>query len=365
MPIQVDHSRPVRTYDASGKLVSTNSNEAAPVKNIDTAGRTVDALAATADIQKTIKNEAQQVAEKAAASLPNFANGQTSVNSSSLAPPEENQGQAANQAQPDDEKVTEAKIRREYLEAQRIKRQAQEMEKKAKTNLQRAEAFEKARAMAENGEDPTALLRAANLDPVKFYRDLTTYALSDKGKQEETDPVKKELAEHKRRLEAYEKEREETAKQVEQQKEIAAHNQVISEKVIPLLKDNSERYETIIAHYGQQAAVEVYKNCWEIYQQTGKARSFQEVADEMEKYWSDVVETGLNNALKLKKFQNRFAQSGNEAQRYTTAERTETPQGSITLSNKQQITATPTKTNPYRGLTKEERVAAILKKFDK
>lgn len=357
MPIQVDNSRPIRTVDASGKVISTNTNDAAPIKTIDTAGRS---------IQQELKAETKQVAEEAAKNLPNFAAGQTSV-ASNLAPPEDKpQGQETPETK-DAEKVTEAKIRKEYLEAQRIKRQAQEMEKKAKSNLEKAEAFDKARALAENGEDPTALLRAAGLDPIKFYRDMTNYALSDKAKDiKPVDPVQKELQEHKERLDKYAKDLEEKEKATREKEELMAHNQVISDRVIPMLKNNPDKYETLLAQYGADAAVEVYKNVWEIYQQTGQARSFEQVADEMEKYWSEQVESGIIKALQLKKFKEKYAHTNPELNRNTIPERQETPTSSVTLSNKQQITTPPvSKLNPYKGMTKEERVQAILTKFDK
>lgn len=334
MPLQVDHSRPIRTVDTFGKVISTDTADAAPMKRVDSVGRAVAeaARAAESAIQAGIKSEASSVAEKAADGL-NLPG-----------------------AEPKDEKITEAKIRREYLEAQRIKRQAQEYEKKAKGSLDKAKAFDDARALAENGEDPTAILKAAGLDVVKFYQHLTNYALSDKGKQEETDPVKKELADHKARLEKYAKDLEERDKTTREREETAAHNQVIQGTVVPMLQANQEKYETLLMHYGQNAAIEVYKNVWEIYQQTGKARSFQDVADEMEKYWAEQVESGITKALSLKRFANRYTQAEQTPGRPTT------PSPSFTLSNRQQSPTPPS--NPYRGMTKEERVAAILKRFD-
>lgn len=334
MPIQVDSSKPVKTVDSSGKTVSTSTNEAAPIKSLDTQGRSV---------QREVKTEANSIADRAA-------------KEAGFAPSENNPPLA-------EDKITESKIRKEYLEAQRIKRSAQEMEKKAKTNLSRAQAFEKAREMAENGDDPTAILRSAGLDPVKYYRDLTNYALSDKGKKEEVDPVKRELSEHKERLDKYAKDLEEQSKAIQSKEEVAAHNQVIQDKVIPMLRDNGDKYETILAQYGNQAAVEVYKNVWDIYQQTGEAKTFESVADEMEKYWSEQVESGIIKALQLKKFKEKYTQSSSQNSGNYRSERQETPNSSITLSNKQ-IVSTPKSSNPFKGMTKEERVAAIIRKFE-
>lgn len=325
MPIQSNSSNPVRTVDASGNLVSTDTNGAAPIKTVDTQGRTIDT--------NTAATEAVQEAEVA-------------VNGEAPATP-------TTEAKPD------AEARKLFLEAQKTKRRADEMEKKAQANLAKADAFEKAVSLAASGEDPTAVLKAAGLDPIKFYQNMTSYALTDKGKPE--DPVQKELREHKERLDQYAKNLETQAATMKEKEEMAAHNQVISTNVIPMLNANPERYETLLMEYGANAAVEVYKTVYEIYQQTGKARKFDEVADEMEKYWSDKVESGLNNALKLKKFQNKFAQASSETTRYSQPDQSATTNRSPTLSNKHNTT--PLKSNtPVRQLTREERVAEILKK---
>lgn len=348
MPIQFDHSKPVRTVDTTGRAVSTDTKNAAPIKTVDTVGRPLN-------VAQNAKEEAKQVAETAAKAMPAFAAEAGSKDPQPTPPPET--------LEHGDSKTSEAQVRKEYLEAQRLRRQAEQDAKRAKASLEKAEAFEKARALAESGEDPTALLRAADLDPVKFYQKLTAYSLSDKNK-EEADPVKRELNDHKKQLEDYKARLDAQAKAIEEKEATAAHNQVIQDRVIPLLANNTERYEALLMHYGNQAAVEVYQTVWDIYQKTGVARKFEEVADEMENYWSSQIETGLTNALRLKKFANRFTQStANELPRDTKPEPQDTSNSSKTLSNKQQIATTPSKEKPYKGLTKEERVAAIIKQF--
>ncbi len=325
MPIQANHANPVRTVDAKGNTVATETNEAAPIKNIDVQGRVLDAVP-------------QSVVD---------------------APPTSQEAQDTATVEGTAPKNPDVEARKLYLDAQKAKRRADEMEKKAGASLAKAEAFDKAVALAQSGEDPTAVLTAAGIDPIKFYQNMTTYALSDKGKVE--DPVQKELREHKERLDKYSKDLEVQAATIKEKEEVAAHNSVISSTVIPLLQNNAERYETLLMEYGANAAVEVYKTVWEIYQETGKARKFDEVADEMEKYWSDKVESGLNHALKLKKFQNRFTQSASETTRNAPADHQETANRSPTLSNKQAIT--PLKSpvsSQYK--TKEELRAEILKR---
>jgi hypothetical protein len=334
MPLQSDPTRPVRTYNSDGRVISTES--AIPIKNVDSVGR---------EVQKDAQSVAEQAADQAGIKVS-----------------PEIEEKPKDEAK--EEKITEKDVRKEYLEAQRIKRKAIEMEKKAETNLKRAEAFDKARSLAESGEDPTAILKAANLDPVKFFQEMTKYAISDKGKKEETDPVKRELKEHQERLDKYAKDLEVQAKTIKEKEELAAHNEVISTKVVPILQNNPEKYETLLLEYGNNAAVEVYKTVWDIYQQTGKARSFEEVADEMESYWQNKVEEGINNALKLRKFRDRFgAQSGQGASDDKSKEQYEIPKRSQTLSNKHSASPLINKTSKNRVLTKDERVAEILKKF--
>lgn len=326
MPLQADTTKAIRTVDASGNTLSTNTNDAPPIKTVDTNNREI------------VESEVQ--ANEPILSVP---------------PAQEAQEEAKGTKNPD------AEARKLFLQAQRAKREADELNKRARTNLSKVEAFEKAKNLAESGEDPTALLTAAGLDPIKFYRDMTTYALSDKGKPE--DPVQKELREHKERLDKYAKDLEVQAASIKEKEENAIHNQVIQQSVIPLLTANLDKYETLLMEYGANAAVEIYKTVWEIYKETGKTRGFDEVADEMEKYWSDKVEAGLNSAFKLKRFQSRFAQeTKNEAQRQQLPDHQETTYRSPTLSNKHSAAPVPSN-KQTRILTWEERKEAALKKF--
>jgi hypothetical protein len=330
MPTQSDASRPIRTVDSSGKTISTDTNSAAAIKTVDSIGRIIDDSPSPVDAPAS----SQQAQDNA---LLDATGGLT----------------------PEVKATPDAEARKLFLDAQKAKRRADEMEKKAAGSLAKAEAFEKAISLAQSGEDPTAVLTAAGLDPIKFYQNMTQYALSDKGKPE--DPVQKELREHRERLDKYSKDLEQQANTIKEKEEMAAHNQVIASSVIPMLNANPEKYETLLMEYGPNAAVEVYKTVYEIYQQTGKARKFDEVADEMEKYWSDKVEAGLNNALKLKKFHNRFSQSDTETSRNKQMDHQETTNRSPTLSNKHNTT--PVKSNAAsKVLTREERVAEILKR---
>lgn len=357
MPLAVDSSKPIRTITPDGQALTGTTQGR---KVVDNAGRPIAPKAATPEstteaqkaLQTDIKAEAQKAGEPAA---------ETKEPSTTEAKPAEGK---------EDEKITEAKIRREYLEAQKIKREAQDMQKKAKANLQKAQAFEHAKTMLENGEDPATVLANAGIDPIKFYQNMTKFATSEKGKQVEADPVKRELNEHKARLDKYAKDLEDQAKTLREKEDTAIHNSIIQENVIPLLKDNSDKYEILLLHYGNQAAVEVYKNVWAFYQETGQAKSFAEAADEMEKFWSDQIGTNLEKALSTKRFKERFStQAALGTSENNTEQNTETPKNSsITLSNSNSNHIASSSANGkyrYNGMTPEEKKAAVLKMFDK
>ena len=300
MPIQANQNAPIRTVDSNGNTLSTANVPAAPViKTIDTYGREIKAEAKEPEAPKT--------------------GAQTSE------PPKEKE-------------PTNADVRKAYLDAQKTRDRALALEKKAKANLSKAEAMEKAVAAYDTGKDPTAILKAAGLDHIKFYQQMTDYALNHNEAPE--DPVQKELKEQRARLEKYEADLKADREKLQSERDTAAHNRTITDHVIPLLKDNPERFEAILTNFGRDTAVEVYKTVWEIYQKTGKARSFAEVADEMEVYWSEKIDQGIQAAYRMKKFQNRFAQSGNETKE--TQSNQETPKRSnITLSNQQTVAPLP------------------------
>lgn len=326
MPIQLDNSRPIRTVDSSGNTLSTQLNDAPPMKQIDVQGNPIEGVSVDAHPDSP---ESKQIAKI--------------------------EGQ---EPEAPINHATEA--RKLFLSAQKADRRAQQAEKKAKESLARAEAFDKARSLAESGEDPTALLAAAGLDPVKYYRDMTTYALSDKHKAE--DPRDKEIREMKESLDKYRQDLEQQANSIKEKEDTAAHNAVITSTVIPLLNNNPEKYETLLLEYGKDAAVQVYKTVFDIYQKTGKARSFEEVADELENYWADKVESGLNSASKLRRFSSRFS-NGAEPSRHLSGNQSETPARSPTLSNRTQSQSSPpAKPVINRKLSRQEQIDEILKR---
>jgi hypothetical protein len=329
MPIQVDSSKPRRTVDTSGKLLTTDTNAAAPVKSVDGNGRLYESL-------DTKKLESAPV-------------------------PGSNPEAKPNEEKKNEVKNPEAESRKLFLEAQKAERRAKEMEKKAKSGLTKAEAIEKAIKMTESGGDPTAVLTAAGLDPVKFYKDMTSHVLKNPEKPE--DPIQKELRETREKLEEYAKANEVMVKTQQDKEELEQHNKIISSTVIPLLQAEPEKYEALLTEYGPNAAVEVYKAVWQRYQETGETVSFQQAAEKMEEYWSQQIETGINTALKMKKFANRFAQSNSTPSQTNTVSQKETPKSNtFTLSNQQKVVSPPTSKLPG-NLTWDERAEAIKRKY--
>lgn len=255
----------------------------------------------------------------------------------------------------------EAEARKLFLQAQKAERKAKEMEKKAAAGLQKAQAIETAIKMTKEGEDPTALLTAVGIDPVKFYQDMTTFALSDKAPKV-IDPVQKELQDHRDRLDKYAKDLEVQANTLKEKEELSQHNANITAQVVPLLTSNPDRYESLLLEYGSNAAVEIYKAVWDRYQQTGEVVSFEQAANKMEEYWSNQIESGIVAASKMKKFAARFAQQA--APRETKVDQ-ETPNRSFTLSNKNTSTPAPVASTTKRRSdfeTEDEYVKYVVKK---
>lgn len=252
----------------------------------------------------------------------------------------------------------EKEARKLFLQAQKAQRKAAEMEKKAAASLAKAEAFDVAAKSYQQGKDPTTILTAAGLDPIQFYKDMTAYALSDKNKPE--DPVQKELKEHKEKLDEYAKKNEELAKSIKDKEELARHNLNIQQQVVPLLENNKDQYECLLTEYGSQAAIEVYKTVWEKYQLDGTVVSFKDAADFMENYWQEQIESGIKVASKLKRFQKHFAQTENSVSN-PNSDKLESPKTPRTLSNQP---LQPQRFNTInRNLSREDRAAAIIKKF--
>jgi hypothetical protein len=315
MPVQADAAKPIVQINADGSYLPLDTT-APPPRQIDNNGRDV-----VEEEQQTQQTQEQPPATQT-------------------------------------EEQTASAARKLFLQAQKAERKAKEAEKKAVTTLKKAAALEAAIKMTQDGADPTALLTAVGVDPIKFYKDMTTYALSDKAKPE--DPVQKELREHKERLDKYAKDLEVQASTIQEKENLAQHNQTISASVIPLLKATPDRWETLISEYGNQAAVTIYKAVWDRYQLDGTVVPFDQAADEIEAYWAEQVENGIKHASKMKKFQHRFAQASSDQR--NSSEQKETPsRSSFTLSNKSATNSTQPSSSK-RAMTKEERIAEILKK---
>lgn len=337
MPITADLTVPHQVLDTKGNIISSDARKGADYKPpaLDTANRPVATETAP---EQSKPGEATPAA----------------------ASPVEGQPDASTEATPKD---PEAAARKLFLDAQKAERRAKEAEKAAKAGLAKAQAFEKAVELVKTGGDPTSILAAAGLDPTKFYQQLTDHWLKEPAKEE--DATTKQLREHQERLDQYAKDLEVQATTIKQKEELAQHNQIITNQVIPLLQKEPDRYEALLTEYGPNAAVEVYKAVWERYQQTGEMVPFEQAADRMEEYWSQQIESGLIAASKLKKFANRFAQQANTQDTPKPDQATETPNRSFTLSNQHIAAPTQPQQKPaiQRGLTWDERKRAIIGKY--
>lgn len=269
----------------------------------------------------------------------------------------------------------DAAARKIYIEAQKAQRKADAATKKAKSSLSKADAFDKAVSLAQSGEDPTAILSAAGIDPIKFYRDLTTFAL--KTPEKTLSPDEQRIKDKEDKLDNYLKELEEKESKLENERFNQAHSLNIKNQVVPILEANPDKYESLLAQYGNNAAIEIYQAVLDRYKLDETVVPFQEAADQIEKYWSDLHEQGINNASKMKKFKDRFKQEGqsstSHSEQYNTEQsehtkslsETSRPSRSQTLTNKQTQQTQPQNPyrNPYKGLRGDEKAAAVLRKL--
>jgi hypothetical protein len=330
--MQLDNAKPVRTYAPDGTLISTTSET--PTKVMDRNGRPIaestTTPAATNPASSTDKADAITETK---------------------------------------ETKEEAKENRKtFLQAQKAARRAAELEKKAEQKAGKADAIEAALTKVSSGEDPTAILEAFGIDKIKFYKDLTAYALKPENKPE--DPRDKKIRELEERQTQYAKEREIEVKTYKDQQEMAAHNQAIQSNVIPLITNNAEKYECLLANYGKDAAIQVYQTTLDLYykdekNEDGSPYTFEQVADQMEKYWAEFIEAGLNSASKMKRFANRFGQSPNSKQQINQSSQTETPKRSQTLTNKQSGSPqSQTHSSNRLTMTRDEYVNSIIRKYE-
>lgn len=250
------------------------------------------------------------------------------------------------------------KLTKSYLKADKERHLAKQMAKSAQDKAKAYETLMK----ATQSEDPTEVLKAAGIDTSEYLQKLLHFAQKDLTKP--VDPVTQTL---NQKLKEYEERDAKRAAEVEQMKTNWQVAQQINTNVLPVIATNTDRFETLLAmHKGsaQDVAQYVFNTAAQVYNETGKAQSFDAIADALEKHHFDLIENGHKAALQLKKFSAKY---GSQPQAQQTAH-TETPAVKVTETPRPQSVATTQSTVPsiprnvYVPPTQEDRIAEAFSK---
>lgn len=258
---------------------------------------------------------------------------------------------------------TKAEKRKEYLEASKMKRAAQEETKRAKEAQARAAKIEEAAKMP-NGIDK---LKALGIDPKQFVDDIIKHNESNPEPDEVSKKVKAEVSPY---VEALEKEKQE----LQQQRLVMAETQVVQQEVFPLMQVmvegkpalNSE-YESILQYHNDdpvQASIYVYNAVKKEFQarfdeaeaagvDTSQIcpMSFQEAAQQLEDKLYNQILMGINKTKGMKKFSKLFA----EAIKEEMSESSST--GSTQVSKEQSKPSTETASTNKRSIDRNVAVS--------
>lgn len=278
------------------------------------------------------------------------------------------EGAASTTAPPAPDLSREA--RKLFLSAQKSDRQASERLSKTKASTQRAEAIDA--ALANLDKDPTALLKAAGIDSIKYYQKLTQHHLNG---DPAPDPVQERLSAQEAKLKAVAEHLEFQKQELQEQADLNAKITAVGQHVLPILQRDMDSYESILAYNGDDpnaAAVYIFNAVEREYDESVKRDpnnpnivSFQDAANALEKYHSDQLELGITKAMSMKKFSakygNRLAPAENTD---ALLGHTDEPKRPATLtSNHSKVVTQPSKKSTTREQSIEDRIAKTLSKF--
>lgn len=198
--------------------------------------------------------------------------------------------------------ATSKAARAEREAAQKLAR-AQASERKAAELAAQAQAFQA--ATAEWQKDPTAIIRAAGLSEQEYFQRLAEHALAS-ADQPPPDPIAIEV---EKRIAPILKAQQEAAEAAQRHQQALAETRGIMDKVLPVIQQGGEKYETLVALHGgdaNKAAVYVYQKMKERFDHDGTFIEPAAAAEELEEYHYQQQLEGLKAAKALKKFQGEF-----------------------------------------------------------
>jgi hypothetical protein len=253
--------------------------------------------------------------------------------------------------------------------ALKLERRARETERTHKASIQKAQAVE--RALAETATDPTALLRAAGLDPTAYFQSLVDYNINQGSAK---DPVQERLDAQERQMQAYQAASMKQLAELENYRISQDINTVVTRDILPMIKESPDTFDLLLLeHGGNESAVArtVYQNVEDIYKQTGNILSFKDVAQELETLLQEQHDQELEKLARSSKYKGKFAgtstnPTASNSRQTPTASAPNQQQSQVsrkaqTLTNQQNPSVTPQPSQGITAMEPEERIAQILK----
>lgn len=201
-----------------------------------------------------------------------------------------------------------AERRAAFKRAADIEARARQMEAQAKQKLAQAQRFEEVAAKA--NENPIEVAKALGMDPTEFLRKYQNSMFNIPAQEE---PVLKPEEEVKQRLERYENERKEEAKRNQELQSQLVRSNYISNKILPQLASNKEKFELLNHNNIELSAGFIYDMMDAHYRATGEELNPVDVAEEMENQLLKELEEKLANARKVTKLSKYFREEVQEA----------------------------------------------------
>ena len=184
----------------------------------------------------------------------------------------------------------------------KAERRLQKQKSEAEAVIKRAEQMKG----AFDTEDIFEALTKLGLSPQEIYRKMTDKALAKP--EEPKDPMQIKIDEQEKKLQSYAEKQAAMEKQLQDERDNAAHINAINTHVAPVINNNPENYEILIDIYGskENAISEVYKEMYTEFQKSGTTFTAKQAADAMEAYWEKELSDRIQKASSIKKFSKYF-----------------------------------------------------------
>lgn len=204
-----------------------------------------------------------------------------------------------------------AERRAAFKRAADIEARARQMEKAAQEKLQKAQRFEEVANKAK--ENPVEVAKALGMDPTEFLRQYQNQMFNIP-----TEPEKPKEEDVQTRLSRYETERQEERKRAQELESQTVRNGYISQKILPNLLANKEKFEILNHNNIEASAGFIYDMMDQHYRATGEELNPLDVAEEMENQLAKELEDRIVQVKKFARFSKYFKEDVQEATVTTT-----------------------------------------------